>query len=237
MAKLAPSSQLNRISGAVLQMQRELQWFKGIENMLPEEYKFMINNSGDTAQMIFTEEHKKLVEKGEKWLKETSGSCMVVAALIATVAFAAAFTVPGGSISDSDSNNNGIPIFLEKNSFALFIVADALALFYSITSVLMFLAILASRYAEEDFLKSLPQKLIIGLATLFLSMATILIAFGAALSIVVGNRFPWDPIPITILSCIPVILFIWLMFPLFVEMVWSTYKPRMFPGLSQHAIL
>ncbi|KAI3864267.1 hypothetical protein MKX03_006100 [Papaver bracteatum] len=236
-AKLAPCSQLNRISGAVLQMQRELQWFKGIENMLPEEYKFMRNNSGETAQTIFTEEHKKLVEKGEKWLKETSGSCMVVAALIATVAFAAAFTVPGGSISDSNSNKNGTPIFLENNSFTLFAAADALALFSSITSVLMFLAILASRYAEEDFLKSLPQKLIIGLATLFLSMATILIAFGAALSIVVWNRFPWAPIPITILSCIPVILFVWLMFPLFVEMVWSTYKPSMFPGLSQHAIM
>lgn len=41
--------------------------------------------------MVFTEEHKELV-KGE------TNSCSVVAALIATVAFAAAITVPGGSV-------------------------------------------------------------------------------------------------------------------------------------------
>ncbi|GLT90153.1 hypothetical protein SLE2022_080990 [Rubroshorea leprosula] len=33
--KLAPNSQLSRISGAALQMQRELQWFKEMENIVP----------------------------------------------------------------------------------------------------------------------------------------------------------------------------------------------------------
>ncbi|KAI3957963.1 hypothetical protein MKW98_020605 [Papaver atlanticum] len=94
-AKLAPSAQLNSVSGAYLQMQREIQWFKGVENMISEQMKFKRNKNGDTAHDIFTKEHKELKESGEKWLKDTSGSCMVVAALIATVAFASAFTVPG----------------------------------------------------------------------------------------------------------------------------------------------
>ncbi|KAI3862141.1 hypothetical protein MKW92_020621, partial [Papaver armeniacum] len=141
------------------------------------------------------------------------------AALIATVAFAAAFTVPGGNISDSNNVMNGIPVFLEKSSFTVFVVSDALALFSSITSVLMFLAIYTSRFAENDFLKSLPQKLIFGLATLFLSMVAILVAFGAALFIVVGSRFSHVLIPITLITCFPLGLFAWLQLPLFVEMV------------------
>ncbi|KAI3925257.1 hypothetical protein MKW98_011862, partial [Papaver atlanticum] len=220
-AKLAPLAKLNLISGAALQMQRELQWFKGMESILLNKIKFSPNIYGDTAQSIFTEEHRDLVEKGEKWMKDTSGSCMVVAALIATVAFAAAFTTPGGNISDSSSSKNGTPVFLETTSFTIFAVSDALALFSSITSVLMFLALYTSRYAEEEFLTSLPQKLVIGLGTLFMSMATILVAFSASLFIMLGGRFSWALIPITLCSCVPVVLFALLQLPLFFEIVLS----------------
>ncbi|KAI3920271.1 hypothetical protein MKW92_038862 [Papaver armeniacum] len=227
-ANLAPSAKLNLVSGAALQMQRELQWFKGVERILRMKSRCRTNGDGNTAQHIFTEEHKGLVEKGEKWMKDTSGSCMLVAALIATVAFAAAFTVPGGNVSDTNNAINGTPVFLGRTSFTVFVVADALALFSSITSVLMFLAIYTSRYAEEDFLKSLPQKLIIGLATLFVSMATILIAFSASLFIVLGDIFTWALIPITLFGCVPVVLFAWLQLPLFVEYVRSAYWGKLF---------
>ncbi|KAI3903942.1 hypothetical protein MKW92_047385 [Papaver armeniacum] len=222
-AKLAPFGQLNLVSGAVLQIQREMQWYMGVQSMLRESDRFTRNTKGDTAQFIFTEAHKDLVKEGKDWLKDTSGSCMIVAALIATVAFAAAFTVPGGNVSDSNSLMNGTPVFLGKSSFTVFAVSDALALFSSITSVLMFLAIYTSRYAESDFLKSLPQKLIIGLATLFISMVAMLVAFGASMFIVVGSRFAQALIPITLFSCCPLGLFAWLQLPLFVEMVRSTY--------------
>ncbi|KAF8403426.1 hypothetical protein HHK36_011530 [Tetracentron sinense] len=222
-AKLAPSSQLNSVSGAALQMQRELQWFKEVEKLVQPSYRESKNKDGKTARVIFTEEHKDLVEKGQKWMKATSSSCMVVATLIATVMFAAAFTVPGGN-----QNDRGIPIFLNANSFLIFAISDALSLFSSLTSVLMFLSILTSRYAEEDFLYSLPKKLIIGLASLFISIATMMIAFSATLSIVLSKRLSWVFIPISLLACIPVTLFASLQFPLLVEIVRSTYGPRIF---------
>ncbi|KAI3957967.1 hypothetical protein MKW98_020609 [Papaver atlanticum] len=218
-AKLAPPAQLNSVSGAYLQMQREKQWFKGVENMIPEKDRFKRNADGDTAHNIFTKEHKELKESGEKWLKDTSGSCMVVAALIATVSFASAFTVPGGNFSESNRGKIGTPVFLKDNSFIVFAVADALALLSGVTSVLMFLAIYTSRYAEVDFLKSLPNKLILGLATLFISMASVLVAFGASLYIVLGDRYRWVLIPIVVVSCVPVTLFGWLQLPLFLDMI------------------
>ncbi|XP_026416424.1 ankyrin repeat-containing protein ITN1-like [Papaver somniferum] len=222
-AKLAPSAKLNMISGVALQIQRELQWFKGVERMLKINYKDKRNKEGYTARSIFTKEHKELVKEGEQWMKDTSGSCMLVAALIATVAFAAAFTVPGGNISDSHSSKNGTPVFLGKTSFTVFAVADSFALFSSITSVLMFLDVYTSRYAEMDFLKSLPQKVIIGLTTLFISMAAILVAFCASIFIVIGDMSPQSLILIGLFGCVPVTLFAWLQLPLFYEMVQSTY--------------
>ncbi|RYQ92531.1 hypothetical protein Ahy_B09g098760 [Arachis hypogaea] len=93
----APPPQLTPIPGALLQMQRELQWFKEVESITPPVTKERLNSEGMTARKVFTTEHKDLVKEGEKWTKETASSCSVVAALVATITFAAAFTVPGGN--------------------------------------------------------------------------------------------------------------------------------------------
>ncbi|KAF8377141.1 hypothetical protein HHK36_030514 [Tetracentron sinense] len=220
---IAPSSQLARVSGAALQMQHELQWFKEVENITQPKYKEWLNIEGKTPRALFTEEHKNLVKEGEKWMKDTASSSMVVATLIATVMFAAAFTVPGGN-----NGNTGIPIFLGQKSFMVYIVSDALSLFSSATSVLMFLGILTSRYAEDDFLKTLPRRLIIGLATLFFSIVTMMIAFGATLVIVLHERLPWVVIPVSSMACVPITLFASLQFPLLVDIVYSTYGPGLF---------
>ncbi|KAI3868503.1 hypothetical protein MKX03_035676 [Papaver bracteatum] len=227
-AKLANPQSLNSVSGSALQMQRELQWFKEVEKITLQRHRQKKNDEGKTGRDLFTEEHKELLEKAEKWMKDTANSCMLVATLITTVVFAAAFTVPGGNNSDNSSNNNGIPVFLNTTSFAVFAIADASALFSSITAVLMFFSILSSRYSEDDFLYSLPKRLIIGYANLFFSIATMIVAFGAALSIVLQPRWTWIPVPIALFACVPVTLFALLQLPLFVTLVRSTYGPSIF---------
>src|SRR5262249_3635084 len=162
----------------------------------------------------------KLVKEGEEWMKSTASSCTVVAALVATVVFAAAFIVLGGN-----NNDNGIPIFLNDVSFIIFAISNALALFTFSTSVLMFLGILTSRYAEEDFLKALPMRLAIGLITLFLSIASMLIAFGLPLNIILAHQIKWVAFPIGLVACVPVTLFALLQFPLLVEIVSLTFGP------------
>ena len=67
------------------------------------------NKNGKKPRELFTESHKELVKEGEKWMKGTASSCTVVAALIVTIMFAAAITVPGGNKQDS-----GLPTFLNK---------------------------------------------------------------------------------------------------------------------------
>ncbi|CAA2964730.1 ankyrin repeat-containing ITN1-like isoform X1 [Olea europaea subsp. europaea] len=222
-ANLAPSNRLKIVSGAALQMQRELLWFKEVEKNMQPLYKEMKDSEGRTPQMLFTQEHKGLVESGEKWMKDTASSCMLVATLITTVMFAAIFTVPGGN-----NNNTGTPMFLKDKSFIIFSISDALALFSSVTSILMFLSILTSRYAEEDFLESLPKRLIIGLTTLFFSIASMLLAFSASFFIVVGHQLAWVIIPIALTACVPVTLFAFLQFPLLADVMHSTYGSGIF---------
>ncbi|KAF8036181.1 hypothetical protein BT93_C2016 [Corymbia citriodora subsp. variegata] len=171
----------------------------------------------------FVEKHKDLLEKGEKWVKDTANSCMLISTLIATVLFAAAFTMPRGN-----DNNTGVSLLLGQDSLMIFTISDALGLFSSMTAILLFLAILTSWYEAQDFLYSLPKKIIMGLCFLFLSLAFMLVAFAATLKIVLDKRLEWVLIPITLLASVPMALFVVLQLPLLLQMVKSTYGPSIF---------
>ncbi|KAG8367217.1 hypothetical protein BUALT_Bualt16G0049600 [Buddleja alternifolia] len=219
-AKLAPPHKLNIVPGAALQMQRELQWFKEMEKFVRPSRRIWTNSDNETPRMLFTKEHQELKAQGERWMKDTSNSCTIAASLIATVMFAAAFTVPGGIITET-----GIPIFLDQFPFILFAISDAISLFTSITSLLMFLSILTSRYAEEDFLYVLPKRLGIGLFTLFISITFMMAAFSATLYLVFRGKEAWLLTPVAVLACLPVTSFMLLQFPLLVDLIYSTYGP------------
>ncbi|KAI3882889.1 hypothetical protein MKW92_036399 [Papaver armeniacum] len=215
-----PSS-LSNVSGAALQMQREIQWFEEVEKVVNLKYREMKNKDGTKPKALFTLQHATLVKEGEKWIKEASQACMVVSTLIATVMFAAAFTVPGGN-----DQTTGYPVFLSSKPFLVFIVSDAVSLFASCTSILMFFTLLTARYAEHDFLMSLPRKLILGLFFLFVSIAFMMATFGATLVIVLQQEVPWVYAPVICLATIPVVLFGALQFPLFYDIVRSTFGRR-----------
>ncbi|KAJ0534456.1 putative ankyrin repeat-containing domain, PGG domain, ankyrin repeat-containing domain superfamily [Helianthus annuus] len=219
----ANRNRLEDVSGVAFQMQRELLWFKEVEAMIPPSYRERKNKDGLTPHELFTREHKDLVVQGEKWMKGTASHCMVVAALIATIVFAVAFMVPGGYSQGRQNQSDGIPIFHSQAIFMVFLVADAISLFSSTASILLFLSILTSRYAERDFLQSLPKKLMLGLATLFLSMTTMTIAFSVSFYLLYKNGLIWMPIMISMFAMMPILLFTWLQYRLLADVGRSTY--------------
>ncbi|CAI9293226.1 unnamed protein product [Lactuca saligna] len=222
-ARLAPNNKLNLISGAALQIQRELQWFKEVERFICPLSITQKNSFNETPQTVFTREHKDLVVEGEKWMKSTAESYTITAALIITIVFAAAITVPGGS-----DQSNGIPIFTNRTAFTVFAISDAISLFSAVTSLLMFLSILTARFAEQDFLYKLPRKLIIGLSTLFISTTAMIVAFAATLYLVFGQSNSRILIPIAVLTCLPITSFVTLQFPLVLDLMSATYGPSIF---------
>ncbi|KAM1187271.1 hypothetical protein ACFX2J_023223 [Malus domestica] len=209
---------LDGIAGAALQMQREWQWYKKVESIVvPLSGASSLNKDGLTPRELFTEKHKELLKDGEKWMKDTAASYTVLNGLIITIMFAAAFTVPGGN-----NQETGFPIFLNNELFMVFIFSDAMSLFSSAASALMFIAIHISRYTENDFLKSLPTKMIIGISTLFISIMAMMVAFSSALFIMLQDKSR-NITPIIAYAIAPVIYVLLVHFPLLIQIYMSTY--------------
>ncbi|GMN30293.1 hypothetical protein TIFTF001_047999 [Ficus carica] len=151
---------------------------------MPPSCRGSINKEGLQPVALFTKKHKELVVAGEDWMTDTSTSCIIVGALIVIITFAAAFTVPG-----ENNQETGFSISTNKKLFKVFIMSDVMSLFLSTTSVLVFSGIFTSRYAEEDFLKSMPKKMVIGLSTLFFSIATAMIAFCVSVPLILPEKW------------------------------------------------
>ncbi|XP_028783202.1 ankyrin repeat-containing protein ITN1-like isoform X1 [Neltuma alba] len=230
-ARLAPQDRLNIVSGAAFQMTFELSWFEEVKKIVPPSLIEMKNVDGLTPRQLFTEEHKDLLKEAESWMKKTAKSSMLVSTLITTGVFTAVFSIPGG-IDDKSGNPN----YLGKPSFLIFAISDAIAMISSSTSILIFLSILISRYAEDDFHKSLPLKLISGLVALFISIISMMIAFSSAFFIMFCHGSKWVPNFISALAFIPIPLFVFLLFPLWSDILYWTYFCRNIFRPSKHML-
>ncbi|XP_021763052.1 uncharacterized protein LOC110727774 isoform X2 [Chenopodium quinoa] len=212
---------LNKVSGAALQMQRELLWFQAVKSIVPYQFAHTKNriikkSNGivtdvieETPGEMYTRVHTNLRKEGEEWMRGTANSCMLVATLVSAMVFQAVFQSPG-------THNNNLK--------CAFVISDALSLLSSTASILTFLAILCSTYAEEDFLVSLPLKLIVGLATLLFSILTMLLAFTMAIITQSPNRSGW--IIVAAFAWIVGGVYVWLHFPLLVMVCRSTFGAK-----------
>ncbi|KAG6392177.1 hypothetical protein SASPL_146388 [Salvia splendens] len=203
--RLAPQNQLDSIPGAAMQMQREVLWFKVVEKLVRPPFRNKKNSEGKTPHELFVSEHKELKKEAEEFMKQTAKSCMLVTMLIATVVFTTAFTAPG--------NNRILTVFL---------ASEVVVMFSLLTSMLMFLSLLTSRYSDEDFLKKVPFSLAVGLSSLFVSILAMDVAF------VTWLRFferGWPAMTLLLIFFVSApMMFMVLEFPLLVSILRCTYQ-------------
>ncbi|CAI9773348.1 unnamed protein product [Fraxinus pennsylvanica] len=193
-----------------------------VEKIVP--YSLLDKKSDDlkTPRELFSEEHKKLRKEGAECMKDDASYCMVVATLIAIVAFAAVFTVPGGN------NGTGTPIFLKNKWFTIFVISDAVAIFSSTTSIMMFLSILTSRYTEADFLFSLPAKLMVGLLSLFASIVCVVLTFSATFFLIYNEEKQGRLRNlVAALACLPITIYVVMNCRSWIALVYSTCRTAM----------
>ena len=162
----------------------------------------VLNHKNETADELFASNYCQLHEEAKEWLKRTAENCTIVAVLIATVAFAAAYTVPGGP-----NQNTGTPLLLYQPFFVVFTLADVISLTYALTSVITFLSILTSPFRLEDFRKSLLRKLMLGFTFLILSVSMMMVAFGATVILMIQNKERWTKIVLYSVAFLPVVIF------------------------------
>ncbi|KAL7200687.1 hypothetical protein ACSBR1_032587 [Camellia fascicularis] len=154
--------------------------------------------------------------KMTEWLMKTSDSCTIVAALIATVASATSVSVPGGT------KGHGEPVLGREPMFEIFSFSSLGTLCFSLTAVVMFLAILTSRHQPTDFGCILPTKLLIGLTALFLSIASVLVSFCGEHFFIVRDILKDAKAVEYVVAVIPVLVFAIAQFPLYFKLIWAT---------------
>nr|XP_023906531.1 uncharacterized protein LOC112018248 [Quercus suber] len=207
------------IPGAALQMQWEIKWYEFVKNNMPQHFCYQINKEGKSPEEIFNSTHEELVKKGGEWLNKTSESCSVVAALIATVAFAASTSIPGNI-----NEKSGIPNLENQPELTVFAVSSLVALCFSITALFSFLAILTSRYEQKDFRRDLPKKLLVGLSSLLISITSMLVSFCAGHFFMLKNKLKDKAFLVYAVTCLPIIFFAIQQLPLYVDIVRAAFK-------------
>ncbi|MED6183869.1 hypothetical protein PIB30_041875 [Stylosanthes scabra] len=206
------------IAGSALQMMWEIKWFKYIRDTVPEHFHFRSNHDKQTAGDIFAETHKDLIKEGSDWLKETSESCSLVAALVAGVSFATTSSVPGGN------GDNGEAPLAGRPAFDAFAIASLIGLCFSVTGLIMFLAILTSRKEASDFRRSLPLKLLLGLSSLFVSIVAMFVAFCSGNYFLIEHKYRTLLFPLYTATSVPVTFFAMAQFPLYVDLLIAIFK-------------
>ncbi|GJY18448.1 hypothetical protein Tco_0389939 [Tanacetum coccineum] len=113
-----------------------------VRSMLPFSFRDKRNVDGFTPAQEFTKHHQYLVDDREKMMKGTGAQLMVVAALSATITFAGA----------------GYPVLKNDFAYSDYMIYSCISFLLASASIINILSLLSSRYAQHDFLASLPNK-------------------------------------------------------------------------------
>ncbi|XWS11167.1 hypothetical protein CRYUN_Cryun38cG0060500 [Craigia yunnanensis] len=125
--------------------------------------------------------------------REMAQTISLMATLIATFTFTAAFTLPGGF--KSAGKDGGVALLISKAAFQAFVVTDTIAMTSSITAaVIVFWS--SSRRDSESFMDTLPFA--IGLT--WISLIAMSLAFVTGL-VVVLQEILWLAILVCVIGC------------------------------------
>ncbi|KAJ6797585.1 ankyrin repeat-containing protein-like [Iris pallida] len=119
----------------------------------------------------------------------------IVGVLIATVTFAAAFTLPGGYNNDDNSSEQGVAILAKEAAFKAFLISDAIAMVSSIavTCLLIFTGSL-----DHDIrLHSIST----AMKFMCVALGGMVVAFAMGTYVVVVSKCPWLAILICVVAC------------------------------------
>ncbi|KAJ6397870.1 hypothetical protein OIU77_018809 [Salix suchowensis] len=141
---------------------------------------------------------KRLNKMHGEGLNNAINSTTVVAVLIATVAFAAIFTVPGQYVDDPEEKTPGQSLgeanVAPQASFIIFFIFDSIALFISLAVVVVQTSVVVIESKAKKQMMAIINKL------MWIACVLISVAFLALSYIVVGEREKWLATSVTIIG-------------------------------------
>jgi hypothetical protein len=143
---------------------------------------------------------KRLNKMHTEGLNNAINSTTVVAVLIATVAFAAIFQLPGQFVDNPDNlapgQSAGEAKIAPKPEFMIFIIFDSIALFISLAVVVVQTSIVVIERKAKKQLMSVINKL------MWLACVLISVAFLALSYVVVGDHQRWLALSVTAIGTV-----------------------------------
>ncbi|KAJ4800557.1 Ankyrin repeat family protein [Rhynchospora pubera] len=140
-----------------------------------------------------TEIKQKEIQEIKSLTERYATNTSLVAALLATITFAAAFTLPGGF--SNDPSDAGLPIFARKAAFQVFLISDTIAMCSSLA--VAFLCVLTT-WEDLEFLLNYRKTTS---PLMWCAYAATSLAFGTGLFTVMAPKNLWLAI-IILLVCI-----------------------------------
>ncbi|KAJ1379942.1 PGG domain [Sesbania bispinosa] len=141
---------------------------------------------------------KRINKMHTEGLNNAINSTTVVAVLIATVAFAAIFTVPGQFVDDPKDIPPGMSLgeanIAPQTPFIIFFVFDSIALFISLAVVVVQTSVVVIESKAKKQMMAIINKL------MWLACVLISVAFLALSFVVVGKEEKWLAIGVTIIG-------------------------------------
>ncbi|KAK7262400.1 hypothetical protein RJT34_29973 [Clitoria ternatea] len=141
---------------------------------------------------------KRINKMHAEGLNNAINSTTVVAVLIATVAFAAIFTVPGQYVDDPKDVPAGMALgeanIAPKAAFLIFFVFDSIALFISLAVVVVQTSVVVIESKAKKQMMAIINKL------MWLACVLISVSFLALSFVVVGKNQRWLAIGVTIIG-------------------------------------
>jgi hypothetical protein len=141
---------------------------------------------------------KRINKMNTEGLNNAINSTTVVAVLIATVAFAAIFTVPGQFVDDPNNIPEGMTLgeanIAPQAPFIIFFVFDSIALFISLAVVVVQTSVVVIESKAKKQMAAIINKL------MWLACVLVSVAFLALSFVVVGKEEKWLAIGVTIIG-------------------------------------
>ncbi|KAL6347347.1 hypothetical protein AAG906_016817 [Vitis piasezkii] len=101
------------------QLQKELLLFKKVKSACKMHLTKPLNKDNQTAEELFADRNERLHRDAKEWLMRTTENCTILSVFIATVAFAAAYTVPGGPNQNTEADTGIICMILSVSMMAV----------------------------------------------------------------------------------------------------------------------
>ncbi|KAJ9162575.1 hypothetical protein P3X46_022337, partial [Hevea brasiliensis] len=150
---------------------------------------------------------KNMIRKFE----DVKDSHLVAAALIATVTFAAMFTLPGGYISDENDLKKGTPILSGNSAFTAFMISDTIAMVLSTSCVFIHFILVMLGYLERYY-----WLIKCAFSFLFYAMVAMVITFVTGAYAVLAPTFGYG-------ICVIGLSFFFFIFYSIISVTWSLF--------------